>query len=38
MAVVDNLDINIGCYFELYFILAKVNNLYANLGLLYVFL
>ena len=28
----SNLDINLGAYFELSFIMAKVDNLNANLG------
>jgi hypothetical protein len=32
MTYVGNLYTNIGCYFKLYFIMAKVGNLHAKLG------
>jgi hypothetical protein len=32
MTYVGNLYINIGGYFELYFVMAKVGNLHAKLG------
>ena len=32
MAKVGNLDANLGCYFELFYITTNVDNLHTNIG------